>query len=46
MIHTILDEYRFFDRYPERELMLTGKLFGGVIQHRLLTLKTLGVALR
>ena len=34
MIHNLLDEYRFFHRYPERELKITGELFGSIIQNK------------
>jgi hypothetical protein len=46
MIHNLFDEYRFFPRYPERELLITGKLFGSLIQHQLVSSITLGIALR
>jgi len=35
MIHNLLDEYRFFGKYPEKELKITGQLFGSIIQHKL-----------
>lgn len=28
MIHNLFDEYRFFSKYPEKELRITGILFG------------------
>ena len=46
MIHNLFDEYRFFDKYPTRELGITGVLFGALIQHQLVSNVTLGVALR
>ena len=46
MIHNLFDEYRFFDKYPTRELGITGVLFGALIQHQLVSDVTLGVALR
>eukprot|EP00217_Crustomastix_stigmatica_P006653 CAMPEP_0183795892 /NCGR_PEP_ID=MMETSP0803_2-20130417/5376_1 /TAXON_ID=195967 /ORGANISM="Crustomastix stigmata, Strain CCMP3273" /LENGTH=2386 /DNA_ID=CAMNT_0026040399 /DNA_START=42 /DNA_END=7202 /DNA_ORIENTATION=- len=47
MIHNLFDEYRFFPKYPERELRITAKLFGLVIKNQLLsTSVTLGLALR
>ena len=46
MIHNLFDEYRFFPRYPERELLITGKLFGSLIEHQLVSSITLGIALR
>lgn len=36
MIHCILDEYRFYHQYPEKELTLAATLFGQVINHKLL----------
>ena len=35
MIHNLFDEYRFFSKYPEKELRITGILFGKLIQHQL-----------
>ena len=35
MIHNLFDEYRFFHKYPEKELRITGILFGTLIQHQL-----------
>ncbi|CEG74712.1 hypothetical protein RMATCC62417_09878 [Rhizopus microsporus] len=32
MIHVLFDEYEFFSKYPEKELMVTSKLFGQLIQ--------------
>lgn len=46
MVHQLFEEYRFFARYPERELRITGILFGALIQEQLVTSITLGVALR
>jgi CCR4-NOT transcription complex subunit 1 len=46
MIHNLFDEYRFFHKYPENELKITGKLFGAVINHELVLGITLGIALR
>ena len=46
MIHNLFDEYRFFHKYPERELVVSGKLFGSLIQHQLVSSITLGIALR
>jgi CCR4-NOT transcription complex subunit 1 len=46
MIHNLFDEYRFFHKYPEKELQVTGKLFGTLIQHQLVSSITLGIALR
>ena len=46
MIHNLFDEYRFFSKYPEKELRITGILFGMLIQHQLVSSITLGIALR
>jgi CCR4-NOT transcription complex subunit 1 len=46
MIHNVFDEYRFFPQYPDKELLITGALFGALIQHRLLASLPLGIALR
>eukprot|EP00980_Cylindrotheca_fusiformis_P007822 scaffold1669_cov129-Cylindrotheca_fusiformis.AAC.33 len=46
MVHNLFDEYRFFSRYPEKELRITGILFGTLIQEQLVSSITLGIALR
>ncbi|XP_057867287.2 uncharacterized protein LOC131074644 isoform X3 [Cryptomeria japonica] len=46
MIQSLFDEYRFFTRYPERELRMTGILFGSIIKHQIVSSLTLGIALR
>lgn len=46
MIHNLFDEYRFFPKYPEKELRITGILFGTLIQEQLVSSITLGIALR
>ncbi|CAM9404481.1 unnamed protein product [Chrysoparadoxa australica] len=46
MVHNLFDEYRFFHKYPERELRITGILFGTLIQHQLVSSVNLGIALR
>ena len=46
MIHNLFDEYRFFPKYPDKELRITGVLFGSLIQHQLVSFLPLGVALR
>ncbi|XP_020519676.1 CCR4-NOT transcription complex subunit 1 isoform X1 [Amborella trichopoda] len=46
MIQNLFDEYRFFPRYPERELKITAVLFGSLIKHQLVSHLTLGMALR
>ena len=35
MIHNLFDEYRFFAKYPDKELSITAVLFGGLIQRGL-----------
>lgn len=46
MIHNLFDEYRFFPKYPDKELLITGMLFGALVQHRLISALPLGFALR
>ncbi|KAA8494454.1 CCR4-NOT transcription complex subunit 1 [Porphyridium purpureum] len=46
MIHNLFDEYRFFPKYPEKELRITGMLFGVLVQNQLVSSITLGIALR
>ena len=46
MVHNLFDEYRFFSKYPEKELRITGILFGALIQEQLVSEVTLGIALR
>ena len=46
MIHNLFDEYRFFHKYPEKELVITGQIFGSLIQNQLVSSITLGIALR
>jgi hypothetical protein len=46
MIHNLFDEYRFFHKYPEKELRITGILFGTLIQFELVSSVTLAIALR
>jgi CCR4-NOT transcription complex subunit 1 len=46
MVHNLYDEYRFFAKYPEKELRITGILFGALIQEQLVTAISLGIALR
>jgi CCR4-NOT transcription complex subunit 1 len=46
MVHNLFDEYRFFAKYPEKELRITGILFGALIQEQLVSSITLGIALR
>ncbi|KAJ8748950.1 hypothetical protein K2173_013387 [Erythroxylum novogranatense] len=46
MIGNLFEEYRFFPKYPERQLKIAAILFGSVIKHQLVTHLTLGIALR
>eukprot|EP00668_Euglena_longa_P016523 GGOE01020788.1.p1 GENE.GGOE01020788.1~~GGOE01020788.1.p1 ORF type:complete len:2385 (+),score=619.83 GGOE01020788.1:748-7155(+) len=46
MIHNLFDEYRFFPKYPEKELQVTACLFGGIIARNVLSNIRLGIALR
>mmetsp|Transcript_3255 Transcript_3255/g.6046 ORF Transcript_3255/g.6046 Transcript_3255/m.6046 type:complete len:2350 (+) Transcript_3255:179-7228(+) len=46
MVHNLLDEYRFLHKYPDKELQITGVLFGALIQHQLVESIALGIALR
>ena len=40
------DEYRFFSKYPEKELRITGIIYGLLIKEQLITSVTLGIGLR
>ena len=53
MINNLFDEFRFFNKYPEKELKITGELFGALIfqnllvgVHLFLALKHIEMALR
>lgn len=46
MVHNLLDEYRFFPKYPEKELRITAVLFGRLVDCRLVSSVALGIALR
>ncbi|KAK7287009.1 hypothetical protein RJT34_22414 [Clitoria ternatea] len=46
MIANLFEEYRFFPKYPERQLKIAAILFGSVIKHQLVTHLSLGIALR
>jgi hypothetical protein len=46
MIHNLFGEYWFFSKYPEKELRITGILFGLLIKEQLVSSITLGIALR
>ncbi|KAL0088093.1 Not1 transcription factor [Phycomyces blakesleeanus] len=45
-LHTLLDEARFFNQYPENELMATGELLGLLIDQRSISFDRLRVALK
>ena len=32
MLHNLFDEYRFLAKYPDRELPITARLFGGLVR--------------
>ena len=36
VVTNLLDEYRFFSKYPDKELRITGNVFGNLIQYALL----------
>ncbi|KAI9078450.1 hypothetical protein K1719_039546 [Acacia pycnantha] len=46
MIANLFEEYRFFPKYPERQLKIAAVLFGSLIKHQLVTHLSLGIALR
>jgi len=46
MIKNLFEEYKFFPQYPDKELHITAQLFGGIIEHSLVTMIPLGLALR
>ena len=46
MLYFLFDEYKFFQSYPARELAIIGYLSGSIIQHQLVDLIPLGIALR
>ena len=46
MIKNLFEEYKFFPQYPDKELHITAQLFGGIIEHNLVTMVKLGLALR
>ncbi|CAN0921789.1 CCR4-NOT transcription complex subunit 1 [Linum grandiflorum] len=46
MISNLFEEYKFFPKYPERQLKIAAVLFGSVIKHQLVTHLTLGIAIR
>ncbi|KAK9049274.1 hypothetical protein SSX86_031758, partial [Deinandra increscens subsp. villosa] len=46
MIANLFEEYKFFNKYPDRQLKLAAALFGLLIRNQLVTHLTLGIALR
>ncbi|XP_057511675.1 uncharacterized protein LOC130793815 isoform X2 [Actinidia eriantha] len=46
MIGNLFEEYKFFPKYPEKQLKIAAVLFGSLIKHQLVTHLTLGIALR
>lgn len=46
MTQSLFDEYRFFHKYPDKELQITADLFGNLINSDLITGQELGDALR
>nr|XP_025640967.1 CCR4-NOT transcription complex subunit 1 isoform X1 [Arachis hypogaea] len=46
MIGNLFEEYKFFPKYPERQLKIAAVLFGSIIKHHLVTHLSLGIALR
>ncbi|KAI9595324.1 CCR4-Not complex component, Not1-domain-containing protein [Syncephalis fuscata] len=46
MVHNLFDEYRFFPKYPDKELAITSVLFGSLIRYQLVSYTPFGIALR
>ena len=46
MVHNLFDEFRFFFKYPEKQLHQTAILFGQLVAHSLVSSVSLGIALR
>ncbi|GFP80906.1 ccr4-not transcription complex subunit 1 [Phtheirospermum japonicum] len=46
MIANLFEEFKFFTKYPDRQLRIAAVLFGSLIKHQLVTHLTLGIALR
>ncbi|EDQ86346.1 uncharacterized protein MONBRDRAFT_33815 [Monosiga brevicollis MX1] len=46
MIRNLFDEYKFLPEYPDKQLQITGELFGLLVQHDLVYDHSLGNALR
>lgn len=45
MIHNLFDEFRFFPKYPDKELQVTAHLFGALIHEQLIRTVDLASAL-
>ena len=43
MIKNLFEEYKYFPSYPEKELHITAQLFGGIIEHGLVSMVPLGL---
>ncbi|KAK9761289.1 CCR4-NOT core subunit cdc39, partial [Basidiobolus ranarum] len=46
MMHNLFDEFKFFPKYPPKELSITSSLIGNLIQNQLISYIPLGVALK
>ncbi|VFQ85948.1 unnamed protein product [Cuscuta campestris] len=46
MTANLFEEYKFFSKYPEKQLTIAAVLIGSLIKHQLVTHLTLGIALR
>ncbi|CAA0842704.1 transcription regulators [Striga hermonthica] len=46
MIANLFEEFKFFTKYPDKQLKIAAILFGSLIKHQLVTHLTLGIALR
>lgn len=46
VINNLFDEFRFFHKYPEKELKITGEIFGAMIKHGVLVSVHLFVGLK
>ncbi|VAI11395.1 unnamed protein product [Triticum turgidum subsp. durum] len=46
MISNLFEEYKFFTKYPDKQLKLAAVLFGSLIKHELVAHLGLGIALR
>lgn len=46
MVHNMFDEFRFFFKYPEKELQTTALLFGQLVKNSLVSSASIGIAMR